>query len=295
MDQTATRSKTVSRPATRFRLPRLDWGDVVKLSLTFFFAFLFILPFIWMMKTSLMTPAQAKQMPPEWLPNPFVPSNYWQAYTAIPFFLYLKNTVIVCALNVIGTVASSALVAWGFTCFRFPYRDQFFALTLATMMIPFPVLMVPQYAIFRELGWIGTFMPLWVPAFLGVPYNIFLLRQFFMGVPKDLLDSARIDGCGEFRTFIVIVLPLVRPALLVVTLFTFLYHWNDFMAPLIYLTNERQFTLALGLQAFQSRLGEVEITLLMAATASMIMPIIVLFFFAQKSFIEGISLTGIKG
>ena len=277
----------------------IDWGRIVQKILVyaglFFFGILFILPFVWMIKTSLMTPVQAKSTPPEWIPDPFVFANYVEATQAIPFWLYAWNSIYVAGMNVIGMTVSSALVAWGFAHFRFPGRDVFFAITLATMMIPFPVLMVPQYSLFRWLDWIGTFMPLWVPAFFGFPYNIFLLRQFMLGIPRDLTDVARIDGCGEFRIFLQIIIPLVRPALLVVALFNFMHHWNDFMVPLVYLTSEDQFTLALGLQAFQSRLGETDITLLMAATTLMIFPIMVLFFFTQKTFIQGISLTGLKG
>jgi len=257
-------------------------------------ALLFALPFFWMIKTSLMEPVQAKAMPPVWIPDPVQFENYRAATEAIPFWRYTFNSLLLCALNVVGTTLSCALVAWGFSQYRFPGRNLFFAITLGTMMIPFPVLMVPQYAIFRELHWIGTTLPLWVPSFFASAYNIFLLRQFFQTVPKDLVDAARIDGCGEFRIFCQIVLPLTRPALVVVALFCFMYNWNDFLAPLIYLTDERQFTLTLGLQAFQSRLGEIEITLLMAATTLMILPVIGLFFLAQKSFIEGISLTGLK-
>jgi len=277
----------------------IDWKWVAQRAAIYaalvFFAILFLLPFIWMVKTSLMTPSQAKMTPPEWIPDPFVFANYAEATKTIPFWNYTWNSIYVAIMNVIGVTISSSLVAWGFAHFRFPGRNLFFAITLATMMIPFPVLMVPQYSLFRWLDWIGTFKPLWVPAWFAIPYNIFLLRQFMLGVPRDLTDVARIDGCGEFRIFTVIIVPLVRPALLVVALFNFMYHWNDFMGPLIYLTSDKHFTLALGLQAFQSQLGETEITLLMAATTLMILPIMVLFFFTQKTFIEGISLTGLKG
>ncbi|MCB2154246.1 carbohydrate ABC transporter permease [bacterium] len=256
---------------------------------------LFMLPFVWMIKTSLMTAQQATTAPPEWIPHPFRFDNYVVATKAIPFWLYTRNTLYVAIMNVIGMTLASAFIAWGFAHYRFPGRDKFFAITLATMMVPFPVLMVSQYAIFRDLGWIGTYKPLWVPAFFGHAYNIFLLRQFLLGVPRDLTDVARIDGCGELRIFLQIIIPLIRPALLVVALFSFMYHWNDFMAPLIYLTDEKQFTLALGLQSFQSRLGETAITHLMAATTLMVAPVIALFFLTQKTFIEGISLTGLKG
>lgn len=259
------------------------------------FAILFLLPFYWLIATSLKDLAAATATPPIWIPDTIHFENYSEATTRIPFWRYTLNTLFVCISAVIGTIISSALVAWGFSQFEFKGRELFFALTLATMMVPFPVLMVPHYAIFREIGWIGTLYPLWVPAFFGAAYNIFLLRQFFRALPKELMEAARIDGCGELRIFLTIGLPLSRSALMVVGLFAFLYNWNDFMAPLIYLTDESQFTLALGLQSFQSRLGGVEINLMMAATTLMIVPVLVLFFCMQKTFTEGISLSGIKG
>ncbi len=163
------------------------------------------------------------------------------------------------------------------------------------MMIPFPVVMVPIYCMFRWLGWIGTLRPLWVGSFFAGAFNVFLLRQFFMTIPKDLSDAARVDGCSEFRIFWQIMLPLCRPALMVVGLFQFMGTWNDFLGPLIYLTDQRDFTLALGLQFFQSQHGGTEWHYLMAAGTLVALPIIILFFFMQKSFIEGISMTGLKG
>jgi multiple sugar transport system permease protein len=170
-----------------------------------------------------------------------------------------------------------------------------FMVCLATMMVPFPVVMVPIYCMFRWLGWIGTLKPLWVGSFFAGAFNVFLLRQFFMTIPKDLSEAARIDGCSEFRIFWQIILPLCRPALMVVALFQFMYTWNDFLGPLIYLTKQDDYTLALGLQLFQSQHGGTEWHYLMAASTLVALPIIVLFFFTQKTFIEGISMTGIKG
>ena len=208
---------------------------------------------------------------------------------------YLANTVILCVLNVVGTVFSSALVAYGFSRLEWRWRDPLFGLLLATMMIPFPVVMVPLFALFRWLGWIGTLRPLWVGSFCASAFNVFLLRQFFRTIPKELSEAARIDGCGEFRIFWRIVLPLCRPALVVVALFTFMGTWNDFLGPLIYLTDERDFTLALGLRAMQTTgSGGIEWNYMMAASTLVILPVIALFFVAQRSFIEGIALTGTK-
>ncbi|NQT53426.1 carbohydrate ABC transporter permease [bacterium] len=195
----------------------------------------------------------------------------------------------------VGVVFSSALVAYGFARIRWKGRDTCFLLTLATMMVPFAVTMVPLYGVFRALGWIGTLKPLWVPAWFGGAFNIFLLRQFFLTIPQDLTDAARIDGCTEFGIFWRIMLPLSKPALAVVALFHFMWAWKDFMGPLIFLTEQNTFTLSLGLQFYQSQHGGSEWHYLMAAATMMIVPVIVLFFFTQKTFIQGISTTGMKG
>lgn len=211
------------------------------------------------------------------------------------FGLYLRNTLLLCLLTVVGTVSSSALAAYGFSRVDWRGRDKVFLLALATMMIPFPVVMVPLYCMFKWLGWIGTLRPLWVGSFFAGAFNVFLLRQFFRGIPRDLSEAARIDGCSEFRIFWQIILPLCRPALMVVGLFQFMATWNDFLAPLIYLTDQNDYTLALGLQFYQSQHGGTEWNYLMAASTLVALPIIVLFFFTQRSFIEGISMSGLKG
>jgi multiple sugar transport system permease protein len=221
-------------------------------------------------------------------------SNYAMVFKKIPFLTYAKNTLIVCVLSVLGTTFSSALVAYGFSRIKWPGREIFFMLTLATMMIPFAVTMVPLYGVFRKLGFIGSLQPLWVPYMFGSAFNIFLLKQFFMTIPQDLTDAARVDGCSEFGIFLRMILPLSKPALTVVALFHFMYAWNDFMGPLIYLTNQDTYTLSLGLQIFQSQHGGTEWHLLMAASAMIILPILIMFFFAQKTFVEGIALSGMK-
>jgi multiple sugar transport system permease protein len=213
----------------------------------------------------------------------------------ITFLTYLSNTLLVALLSVIGTLCSSSLVAYGLSRIQWKGRTALFNVTLATMMVPFPVLMVPLYGVFRSVGWIGTLMPLWVPTFFGGAFNIFLLRQFFLTIPGELSDAARIDGCSEFGIFWRVILPLARPALSVVALFTFLSSWNDFLGPLIFLTEPETFTMALGLQQYRSQFGGSEWHLLMGASALLVMPIIVLFFFAQKTFIQGISTTGMGG
>ena len=221
--------------------------------------------------------------------------NFRNAMAAMQdFWRYFGNTVLLCVLNVTGMVLSSSLVAYGFSRIEWRGRNAVFGILLASMMIPFPVVMVPVYAMFRSLGWIGTMRPLWVGAFCSGAFNVFLLRQFFRTIPKELSEAARIDGCSEFRIFWQIILPLCRPALVVVALFTFLGTWNDFLGPLIYLTDQRDFTLALALQSLQQKSALTDWHYLMAASTLVILPIVVLFLFAQRHFIEGIATTGGK-
>ena len=213
----------------------------------------------------------------------------------VSFWVFLGNSLTVCVLGVIGTVLSNAIVAYGFARLKWRGRDAFFALTLATMMVPFPVLMVPLYGVFRSLGWVGTLLPLWVPAFFGSAFNIFLMRQFFRTIPEELSEAARIDGCSEWRIFWRIILPLSRPVLATAALLHFLFAWNDFMAPLLYLTRKSTYTLSIALQSYQSQTGGVQWHYLMAASAVTVLPVVVLFFFTQKVFIQGIATTGSKG
>jgi ABC-type sugar transport system, permease component len=212
----------------------------------------------------------------------------------VSFWRFTANSLIVCVLGVIGTVFSNAIVAYGFARIRWRGRDAFFAVTLATMMVPFPVLMVPLYGVFRELNMIGTLMPLWVPAFFGSAFNIFLMRQFFRAIPEELSEAARIDGCSEWTIFWRIILPLSKPVLATAGVLHFLHAWNDFLGPLLYLTRKETFPLSLALQSFQAQNGGVQWHHLMAASTVTIIPVVVLFFFAQKTFVQGIATTGSK-
>ncbi|MCP4177626.1 MAG: carbohydrate ABC transporter permease [bacterium] len=222
--------------------------------------------------------------------------NFKDAIAAMQYFwYYLANSLVLCFLTCLGTIISSSIVAYGFSRIEWPGRDTVFLLVLATMMVPFAVTMVPLYGLFRDWGMIGTLQPLWVTYFFASAFNIFLLRQFFMTIPKTLSEAARIDGCSEFKIFVQIILPMSKPALLVVALFQFMATWNDYLGPLIYLTKQKTYTLALGLQFFQSQTGGTAWNYLMAASTIMVIPVILLFFFYQKSMVEGISMTGIKG
>ena len=270
------------------------------LSLLIVVAVVWSAPLIWMVLSSFKPSEQAASSTLSLLPDPpsktfeFARSNYvnvWQD-DSVQFPLYLRNTLIVAFLSVIGMTLSSAMVAYAFARIPFRGRGLLFGITLATMMVPFPIIMTPLFIIFCERGWIGTLKPLWVPAWFGGAFNIFLLRQFYMGLPKELDEAARIDGCSHWGIFWKIIIPLSRPALAVVALFHFIYVWNDFLAPLIFLTHRDQFTLALGLQMYQSRAGNTPWNLLMAASTMVVAPVVILFFLTQKQFIRGLASGG---
>ncbi len=272
------------------------FGKIILYTLLALFAIQFAAPFAWMISTAFKPLEETMALPPVWIPSELMWENFSEAIASMGnFWRYAGNTLYVALLSVIGSVLSSSLAAYGFSRIDWPGRDKVFYLCIATMMIPFPVIMVPTYSLFRELEWIGTFKTLYVPFFLGNAFNIFLLRQFFLGIPKSITEAARIDGCSELRIFWQIILPLSKSALLVIALFTFMHSWNDFFAPFIFINDQENYTLALGLQAFQSRQGGTEWHYLMAASTLIIIPLIVLFFFTQKTFIQGITATGTKG
>jgi multiple sugar transport system permease protein len=257
-------------------------------------AVVFAAPFIWMVTTSLKSAPQSITTPPQWVPDPFVWQNYPDALAKINFAVALRNSLTYALPAVVGTVLSCSLVAYGFARIRWPGRNIVFLLLLATMMLPGQVTFVPLYVVFAKLGWIGTFLPLLVPTFLGNPFFIFLLRQFFLGIPADLSDAARIDGAGELRILFRIVLPLSIPALLTVGLFTFIDKWTDFFGPLVFLKDPALQPLSVALQTFQSS-HKTDWPLSMAASATVTLPLVLIYFFAQRKFIQGITLTGIKG
>lgn len=262
--------------------------------LLIFFSALFALPLFWLISTSLKPNTEIFIFPPRWVPSKVYWGHYRTAIEFIPFFRYLYNTLSICALSVLGSVVSCSLVAYGFSRIDWPERDGIFMIVIATMMVPFAVTMIPMFVIFNKLRWINTIKPLVVPAYFGPAFYVFLLRQFFMTIPLELSDAARIDGASEFYIYRAIILPLAKPALAVVALFQFIGSWNDFLGPLIYLRSTEKYTLALGLQQFRSALLT-EWGGLMAASTLVTLPIMVLFFFTQKTFIQGISLTGLKG
>lgn len=257
-------------------------------------ALVFVLPLIWMLSTSLKADQQIFAMPPQWIPETIMWGNYLRVLEVMPFWTYLFNSVLITGLTIVGTVLSGSLVAYAFACLEWPGRDKLFILVLATMMLPMQVTMIPLFVLFKDIGWLNTIKPLTVPAFFGGgAFTIFLLRQFFMTLPKSLFDAARIDGCSEIRIWWSIVLPLARPAMASVAILTFMFSWNDFLGPLIYLSDRMQGTLALGLAMMVGQ-HQTDWALLMAASILMMLPILLLFFFFQRYFIQGFTMSGIK-
>jgi multiple sugar transport system permease protein len=254
----------------------------------------FVAPLLFMLSTSLKAMRQITKFPPEWIPSPVIWGNYPAVFTYAPMHLYFFNTMIIVLPTVIGAAFVSSLTAYAFARLRAPGKNFMFTLVLATLMLPSVVTLVPTYILFARLGWVGTFLPLVIPPLAGGAFYIFLLRQFFMTIPRELEDAALIDGCSRFRIYWSIILPLAKPVLATVTIFAFMGAWNDYLGPLIYLGNRDQYTMSLGLQAFVQYQRR-EWGLLMAASTMMVFPIILLFFVAQKSFVQGITVTGLKG
>jgi multiple sugar transport system permease protein len=258
-------------------------------------AIIFLIPFAWMLSTALKDPGEVYYFPPTWIPNPIVWGNFSKAVSVIPFLTFMKNSIIITSMAIVGTLISSSLVAFGFSRLQFAGRDLLFFIMLATMMLPYQVTMIPVFIIFKTIGWIDTHKPLIFPYFLGgSPFYIFLLRQFYLTLPRELDDAARIDGCSTFRIYASILMPLLKPALASVAIFSFMFHWNDFLGPLVYLSSMENFTLAVGLNFFKGQFGT-EWNLLMAASTLVMLPCLVIFLAAQKVFIQGVVMSGIKG
>ena len=259
-------------------------------------SFMFVFPFLWMLFTALKTPQELLAGTAVFFPSDPQWSNFQAALTTIPFFLYLKNSLLIVSLVMLGTLFSATTAAYAFAKLEWKGRDKWFIVMLATLMIPIQVILIPTYIMYAQIGWLGTRLPLIVPAFFGggSAFYIFLLRQFYKGIPKELSESAVIDGANHFQIFWKIMLPLTKPAIITVMLFTFMATWNDYFGPLIFLSNPDHWTLAIGLRAFQTQFGG-RFDLMMAAAILIMTPTLVIFFFAQKSFIEGITFTGIKG
>ncbi len=254
-----------------------------------------ILPFLWMVSTSLKTPAAVFKIPTVWIPNPIVWENYPNSMTVLPFVRYIMNTAQITLLAVIGATFSGSLAAFAFARLRWRGRNFMFVLVLATLMLPFQVIMIPQFILFRSLQWLDTYLPLVVPAFFGgSAFNIFLLRQYFMTISRELDDAAIIDGCTRFGVYWRIILPLSKAALMTVVIFIVQNRWQSFLVPLIYLFDQKKYTLALGLRLFQDQYTTDWELMMAAATVSML-PVLLVFYFGQRYFIQGVVFTGVKG
>jgi ABC-type glycerol-3-phosphate transport system permease component len=273
---------------------RLDLGRALAFAALLLTAGLFLVPLLWMLSSSLKPDYAIFAVPPQLIPLPPRWANYPEALAYVPFGRYTLNTLLISAVTIVGHLLSCTVVAYAFARLRAPGRDALFLGVLATMMLPYPVTMVPLYVLFQRLGWVNSILPLTVPAFFGSPLYIFLLRQFFLALPLDLEDAARLDGAGTLRILWSILLPLSLPALATVAIFTFQATWNDFLPPLIYLQTPDQYTVTLGLQFFRSTYTT-SWAYLMAASLVTMLPVLIVFLLAQRLFIEGIAITGLKG
>lgn len=294
LDLASDREVVASADTGRRKSGSIGWR-VLTYVVLIIFSLLMLFPFLWLVSSSLKSQLEIFNYPPTWIPDPPIWQNYVDAMTFRPFPTYLKNSLVIASLNVLAVVLTSSLCAYGFARIRFKGRDFWFGIVIATLLLPSIVTLVPQFIIFTRLGWVDTILPLTVPLFFGGgAFNIFLLRQFFRTIPEELADAARIDGCSEFGIYWRIMLPLSRPALITVAIFTFLNAWNDLIGPLVYLRTPDTYTVAIGLAQFRGAMTT-RWDLQMAAAAVMILPVVLLFFFAQRYFIKGIVMTGIKG
>ena len=260
---------------------------------------LFMFPWFWTLTGSLKSPSEVYVFPPAWLPKTLRFDNYPKVFEIVPFARFFRNSVVVVSLASLGNVTSATLVAYAFARFRWRGRDAIFAITLATMMLPAEVTLIPQYLLYKQLGWLNTIRPLWVPAwFGGGAFSIFLLRQFILTLPREFDEAATIDGANPLRILVAVLLPLMKPVLATITVITLIAGWDDFMGPLIYLASPETFTLALGLRYFSvthGQPGTPTLHLLMAACIMSTSPIVLLFFVAQRYFVQGIVMSGLKG
>jgi multiple sugar transport system permease protein len=273
---------------------RVKWHLVAAYVVLIVGSIISLIPFFWMVTSSFKDPSKVFADPPQWWPKPWLWSNYAKAFEKMPFALYTWNTIKITATCLVGQLLSCSLVAFGFARMRFPGRDVLFVVLLSTMMLPAQVTMIPVFKIFATLGWYDTFLPLTVPAFFGSAFFIFLLRQYYMTIPHEMDEAARIDGASTWQVYWRVLLPQAKPALATVAIFSFMAHWNDFLGPLIYLSSPAKRTLALGLYAFQGQYST-DWNYLMAASTVVMLPLLILFFAAQKYFIQGVVISGVKG
>ncbi len=284
--------KSTRASARRRKFPSLE--AVTLYVILTVLAILFVLPVFYLFMGAFKAESELFRVPFKWLPDKFILDNFSNTFQSIPFMRYLKNTMIIVVFNIVGSLLSCSLVAYGFSRLRWPGRDKVFILVLITMILPYQVTLVPLFLMFTKIKWIGTFLPLIVPCFFGNPFFIFLLRQFFTGIPQDISEAARIDGASEFTIFSRLILPMAKPALTTVALFAFIRSWNDFLGPLVFLGRDELYTLSLAASMLKSNLDP-NWSVLLALGTVMILPVLLIFFVMQKYFIQGIAMSGIKG
>ena len=271
-------------------------GRIITYIILIFAAVICLFPFLWMVSTSFKETSEIYKMPPDLLPtNPTV-QNYIEGWKGADFGLFFKNSLFITIIATVGTVLSSAFVAYGFARFKARFSGLLFTILLATMMLPTQVTLIPQYLMFNKLGMVNTYFPLLIPSWLGGgAFNIFLFIQFFRTLPKELDEAAKIDGANSFQIFTKIMLPAVKPVMLAVLVMSLVYNWNDFFSPLIYLNDNKKFTIAIGLQFFKGSQGNVQIGQMMAMSLVALLPVLIIFAICQKYFIQGIKMSGLKG
>ena len=284
--------KSTRASARRRKFPSLE--AVTLYVILTVLAILFVLPVFYLFMGAFKAESELFRVPFKWLPDKFILDNFSNMFQSIPFMRYLKNTMIIVVFNIVGSLLSCSLVAYGFSRLRWPGRDKVCILVLITMILPYQVTLVPLFLMFTKIKWIGTFLPLIVPCFFGNPFFIFLLRQFFTGIPQDISEAARIDGASEFTIFSRLILPMAKPALTTVALFAFIRSWNDFLGPLVFLGRDELYTLSLAASMLKSNLDP-NWSVLLALGTVMILPVLLIFFVMQKYFIQGIAMSGIKG
>lgn len=259
-------------------------------------AILFTLPLLWMLSTALKESRQIFVYPPQWIPDPIMWSNFIRGWNDfLPFNRFFLNTTIITVSNIIGNLVSCSLAAFAFARLRARGKNFFFVLVLATMLLPQEVTVIPQYVLFSRIGWSDTWLPLMVPPWFGWPFFIFLLRQFFMGIPRELDEAARLDGASSLRILWNIILPLSKPALATVVIFGFIGNWNNFLYPLIYIRTMDKQVLSVALNMFRGAYGAANYEYMMAVALIVLLPVLLVFFFGQRLFVRGITLTGLKG
>ena len=292
----AAQAPLAPRPGPKKRrTPRAIGASASKHTVLIVLSAMFALPLVWMLSTSFKTAQQALQLPVAWFPHPFLWSNYPDLFAALPYFRFFLNTFLYAGITIVGVCVSSSLVAYGFSRLRWPGRDALFYVMLMTLILPFVCTLIPLFVMYKRFGWIGSYLPLEVPTFFGSSvFSTFLLRQFFMTIPQSYSEAARIDGANEFYIYSRIILPLAKPAIAAVILFQFVYCWNDYLGPLVYISNQNSYPLSLGLALI---LGDYTTNWawVMAGATAATAPIVILFFLTQRTFIQGIALTGTKG